>query len=217
MGENEMQKIFIFIAIAAIYSSAAYAAPADIPKSGQTTSAATGDDGDLQKGVAWPSTRFTTNADATVTDNLTSLVWAPDGNIIPARDNNWDADGTTNDGMVTWQHALDYVLKLNAESYLGHNDWRLPNINELESLVHAEYTKETTCGGSCTTNAAWLNSQGFSNVQADGYGYWSSTTYAGVTNFAWFVVMYDGGVGCDVKSSTGPFNRYYVWPVRSGL
>ena len=40
-----------------------------------------------------------------------------------------------NDGIVSWQTALDYVAKLNAESHLGFQDWRLPNRNELMSLA----------------------------------------------------------------------------------
>ena len=59
---------------------------------------------------------------------------------------------------VTWYHALDYVTKLNNENYLGHNDWRLPNVNELESLINAE-VKYNVC--------IWLNGQGFSNVQSN--------------------------------------------------
>ena len=42
---------------------------APVPKTGQTTSYATGDDGQLEKGVAWPYPRFTDNGDGTVTDN----------------------------------------------------------------------------------------------------------------------------------------------------
>ncbi len=42
-----------------------------VVKTGQTTSYRTGDDGDLEKGVAWPDTRFTDNGNGTVTDNLT--------------------------------------------------------------------------------------------------------------------------------------------------
>ncbi|MCW9078616.1 MAG: hypothetical protein OQK74_05525, partial [Gammaproteobacteria bacterium] len=45
--------------------------PAPVAKTGQTSSWAPGDDGDLEKGVAWPSPRFTDNLDGTVTDNLT--------------------------------------------------------------------------------------------------------------------------------------------------
>lgn len=69
---------------------AAVAPPAltavDLPKTGQITSYDTGaiDDGDLQRGVAWPSPRFTTGTGAgvdCVTDNLTGLMWAENGNL----------------------------------------------------------------------------------------------------------------------------------------
>jgi hypothetical protein len=65
--------------------------PAGVPKTGQTdcyyddgtsgtctcgtTNCPSGQDGDLEKGVAWPDPRFTDNGDGTVTDNLTGLVW----------------------------------------------------------------------------------------------------------------------------------------------
>ncbi len=179
-------------------------APAELPKTGQTTcyssylaegtiiscatTTAAGQDGALQMGVAWPSPRFVANSDTTITDNLTGLIWAPDGNVMPTRDRLWDLDGTVNDGIVTWQHSLDYVAKLNAESYLGHNDWRLPNVNELESLIN---------DGQSDT-ATWLNTQGFTNVQ--NYTYLSSTNGSSVN-------MADGSVGCC---------GFFVWPVRAG-
>jgi hypothetical protein len=80
-------------------------------------------------------------------------------------------------------------------------NWRLPNVNELESLINAEQTNI----------AAWLNlpAQGFSNVQASYY--WSSSTYAYDTTGAWNVIMFGGYVYGNVKTSTG-----YVWPVRAG-
>ncbi|MBV6341840.1 hypothetical protein HWQ67_09605, partial [Candidatus Magnetobacterium casensis] len=46
----------------------------ELPRTGQTSTYATGDDGAIQAGVAWPSPRFTA-ATNTVTDNLTGLVW----------------------------------------------------------------------------------------------------------------------------------------------
>jgi hypothetical protein len=51
-----------------------------VQKTGQTTSYATGDEGGLQKGVSWPSPRFTDNGDGTVTDNLTELIWLQNAN-----------------------------------------------------------------------------------------------------------------------------------------
>jgi hypothetical protein len=36
---------------------------------------------------------------------------------------------------IDWEHALAYVQIQNDANYLGHNDWRLPNTKELQSLV----------------------------------------------------------------------------------
>ena len=114
--------------------------PAPVPKTGQTVSYATGDDGDLQMGVAWPNPRFTDNGDGTITDNLTGLIWLKDANCIATNYPGFDNDGTAGDGMVTWQHALDFVAGINDGTYplcgAGKTDWRLPNVRELHSLIH---------------------------------------------------------------------------------
>lgn len=191
-----------------VRSGLSFAAPAGVPKTGQTTSydanTAKADDGGLQKGIAWPNQRFTDNDDGTVTDNLTGLIWARDGST-PA----FTGSSTCSGGTKGWQNALDYVACLKTNNYIGYNDWRMPNVNELESLIHAEYTKETICGGACWTNAAWLNFQGFINVQANFY--WSSSTYAANTASAW-------GVGMDVGSmyESDKVGAHYVLPVRGG-
>lgn len=184
-----------------------------LPRTGQTycynssgtviNCSGTGQDGDLLRGAAWPDPRFTDNGNQTILDNLTGLIWAKDGNVMKTRDSVFDRDGALGDGRVTWYHALDYIKKLNQEIYLGHNDWRLPNVVELESLVNP-----------ATTNSAdWLNSpnQGFSNVQINDY--WASTTSAGNVGTAWKVSMSDGSVN-DVSKSF--FSPYYLWPVRAG-
>ena len=177
-------------------------AVAALPKTGQTTCydisgkvidcKNTGQDGDLQKGVAWPDPRFTDNGDQTVTDNLTGLIWTKDGNAPgpaacqPAQ-------------KKTWQQALDYAACLNTNNYLGHNDWRVPNKNELRSLVNYGQAN----------SAVWLNNQKFTNVQTGWY--WSSTIPASDMVSAWFVSMDDGGLSYNDKT-----DQYYAWPVRSG-
>ncbi len=202
----------ILVLLAAGFVSVASGGNADtiikLPKTGQTTCydssgdvmscANTGQDGDLQKGAAWPNPRFIANADTTVTDNLTGLIWTPNGNLLAARDPQWEKRSMVIEGAVTWQHAFDYVAKLNAENYLGHNDWRLPNFTELESLVNR----------SQSANAKWLDSQGFINVQPGDY-YWSSTSSVGDANKAWVVDMNFGNVHYLNKA-----NSHYVWPVR---
>jgi len=103
---------------------------APVAKTGQTTSYAPGDDGDLQMGVASPSPRFTDNVNGTVTDNLTGLIWTQDA----------DCDGTNR----TWSEAVDYCNGL-AEGTCGLSDgssagdWRLPNVRELHTLVDYAY------------------------------------------------------------------------------
>jgi hypothetical protein len=180
-----------------------------LPKTGQTTCydslgdiiscTNTGQDGDLQKGVAWPNPRFTANADTTIADNLTGLIWATNGNLMQTRDPNWK-EYQTFVGAVTWQHALDYVAKLNAENYLGHKDWRLPNFKELGSIVNSAQPN----------TAEWLNSQGFTNVQAGDF-YWSSTSYTNDAVRAWAVDMTFGNERYINKASSN-----FVWPVRGG-
>ncbi|KJU83032.1 secreted protein containing DUF1566, partial [Candidatus Magnetobacterium bavaricum] len=165
----------------------AHAGTVNLPQTGQTTSYAVGDDGTIKAGVAWPSPRFTDNGNQTVTDNLTGLMWTKNA-YLP---------GT----YKTWQGALDYVASMNtgAGTY-GYTDWRLPNINELESLVNAEQASPAT----------WLNSQGFTNVQS--LSYWSSTSHAINTSNAWLVSMGEAGIGAASKSNYDG----YVWSVRSG-
>lgn len=151
-----------------------------LPRTGQTTTDATGDDGDLEKGAAWPSPRFTDRGNGTICDSLTGLMWeqAPSG-------------------ASTWTDALNHANDLVLG---GNNDWRLPNVNELESLINA----------GVADTAGWLNSRGFSGVQ--GSLYWSSTSYAPDPDAsAWHVLMGSGNVFITAKTDS-----LYVLAVRGG-
>lgn len=108
---QRIQMVLMIMAAVVFSSVIALASTVDLPKTGQTTSYATGDDGDLQLGVAWPSPRFTDNGDGTVTDNLTGLMWAENANL---------------DGVKTWADALSYV---NALNLAGYDDRRLLHHN----------------------------------------------------------------------------------------
>jgi len=168
---------------------------AKVEKTGQTTSYATGDDGDYEKGVAWPNPRFTDNGDQTVTDNLTGLMWTKDANLF----------GT----QANWLGAiwLCETLELGANGCNTYTDWRLPNSNELASLVDKEYYNPAVPNTAGT--GQWSEGDPFTGVQS--YGYWSSTTLAANTSYAWIVYVNNGFVFDNDKSSS-----YYVWPVRGG-
>ena len=98
---------------------------APVPKTGQTTTYGTGDDGALQKGVAWPTPRFTDNNNGTVTDNLTELIWMKNANAFGTK--TW-AEALTAANTAVW-HAAG--LKDGSKA----GDWRLPNVRELQSLI----------------------------------------------------------------------------------
>ena len=136
-------------------------------------------DGDLKKGVAWPDPRFTDIGNGTICDNLTGLMWeqAPSG-------------------ASDWVGALSYANNLDLG---GHSDWRLPNVNELKSLINAAEGNF----------AGWLNDQGFSGVQASNY--WSSTNWAATPTSAWYVHMGYGKLFIVLKTDTS-----YVLAVRGG-
>ncbi|KJU82959.1 protein containing DUF1566 [Candidatus Magnetobacterium bavaricum] len=141
-------RVSIILLVLGLLPAIALAGTINLPQTGQTTSYAVGDDGYYKAGVAWPNPRFSDNGDQTVTDNLTGLVWAKDAGTPTL--------GSCTGGVMTWQAALNYVACLNTASYLGHSDWRLPDVNELGSLVNAGQA----------TIAIWLNSQGVINLQS---------------------------------------------------
>ena len=166
------------------------AAPAPVPKTGQTISFATGDDGALKKGVAWPTPRFTDNSNGTITDKLTGLIWLKNANCFLTR---------------TWADALADVNGLNSGecgltdgSVAG--DWRLPNRNELTSLLNLG-----------TVNPALPAGHPFTNFVASSY--WSSTTNADNSILAWVVSFFNGVVSLDGKSISSFF---FVTAVRGG-
>jgi len=163
--------------------------PAPVPKTGQTLTYEPRDDGDLKKGVAWPDPRFTDNGNGTVTDNLTNLIWRQDAGC---------------DGLRVWADALSYCNAL-ADGTCGltdgssAGDWRLANVKELHSLIDfGNYSPALPTG------------HPFTDVQL-GYWYWSSTTGAGITGYAWGVHFDDGYVNFFVKDYD-----LYAWCMRGG-
>ena len=161
---------------------------------GQTTSYANGDDASLHKGIAWPGPRFADNQDGTVTDNLTGLTWLQDAGCLPA---------------AVWATALAEVNQLasgacalNDGSHAGQ--WRLPNLNELESVVDVSASNPAVSVGSPFLNV----SNGI---------YWSSTSYfggQGGSPTAWTIRFSDGRYMNDFSSNVKTTSLNEVWAVK---
>src|SRR5205085_1976390 len=110
-----------------------------LPKTGQTSCynaggspiacSGTGQDAEFQKGAA---RSFTDNADGTVTDKRSGLMWEK----LDDRNVGGSAGIHDKDNLYTWNDAFGKISDLNASDFAGHGDWRLPNRFELESLVN---------------------------------------------------------------------------------
>ncbi|MFO7722244.1 MAG: DUF1566 domain-containing protein [Bacteroidales bacterium] len=104
---------------------------------------------------------YTDNGDGTVTDQATGLMWMQNDN------------GTA----VLWEDALSYAENF---SFAGYDDWRLPDVKELQGII--DYTRSPG-----TTNSAAINPL-FSCTQiineagmTDFPFFWSSTTFCSQT------------------------------------
>ncbi len=170
---------------------------ATVPKTGQTTSYGGRDDGALKKGTVWPNPRFTDNLNGTVTDNLTGLVWLQNANCFDTE--------TWADALTESNSLADGTCNLTDGS--SAEDWRLPNVLELQSLIAWQYYNPALSNDAGTGKWASDANSAFSGVQSNGY--WSSTTYAVNTDYAWYVYLGSGYVDYGNKTNT-----YYVWPVR---
>jgi hypothetical protein len=143
---------------------------------------------------------FTKNNDGTVTDNRTCLIWLQDASCV---------------GQQVWTDvdtSAKVVALIDAASCDNYtatfNDWRLPTVQELGSLVHYGYSSPAL--SNTTGDAKWTaDRDAFSGVQSDHY--WSSSINAGYTADAWYVRLDNSRVNSNDKSNT-----YYVWPVRGG-
>ena len=130
--------------------------------------------------LAYGVNLFQNNNDGTISDLATGLMWQQ----------------SDNGSGIDWEHALAYVQTQNNANYLGHNDWRLPNTKELQSLV--DYTRSPYATNSANVGpainalfscTAILNDGG----KADYPYYWTSTSAIpkpnGTYASAWYVAF----------------------------
>ncbi len=139
---------------------------------------------------------FVDNGDQTITDNATGLMWS-------------QSDSGT---AMNWQSALAWVAQKNQENYLGHNDWRLPNAKELQSIV--DYSRSPATTGSAAlaavfTATAFINEGG----QQDWGWYWTSTSHANETGTAYSAVYLAFGRATGWQKATPAATCYTLYDV----
>ncbi|MBF0537362.1 MAG: DUF1566 domain-containing protein [Nitrospirae bacterium] len=143
-----------------------------LPLTGQTvcyntagsviTCSTTGQDGEKQQGVAAPgglpfsASRFSavtaSDGKKAITDSYTGLVWS--------------ATNTTGGLSGYWHAAMNAIYAINTGSgYSGYTDWRMPNVNELVSLLNF----------GAVAQDAWLRTAGFDSAVAVATKYWTAT------------------------------------------
>jgi len=100
--------------------------------------------------------------DGCVTDRATGLTWSK-------------AD--SGKGM-NWESALAWVQSMNAAKHLGHDDWRMPSIKELQSIV--DYSKSPDTTHSAAIDPVFTCSQITNEGGKPDYPcYWSGSTHVG--------------------------------------
>jgi len=126
-------------------------------------------------------TKFILNGDGTASDNTTGLMW-----MRCSLGQEWD--GNTCSGtaaILSWSDALKAAA---GNEFSGYADWRLPNKNELESIV------ENRCF-SPSINAVIFPA-------TPPAFFWSSSPYAAISEGAWSVDFGYGTVIASVKSGS---------------
>ncbi len=71
--------------------------------------------------------RFVDNGDGTVTDMETRLMWKQADSFQDT--SKW----------VNWYRAMEYIKDLGINKFAGHRDWRMPTLEEAESLYDEDH------------------------------------------------------------------------------
>jgi hypothetical protein len=163
---------------------------------------------------------YTTSTDGlTVYDNVTGLTWTQSPDL------NGDGDIDVDD-KLTFAEAQAYPATLNAASFGGYNDWRLPSIKELYSLMDFRGT-DPIIGGGTAGLTPFIDTDTF----AFGYGdkaagernidaqFWSSTVYVGTVfggqQAIFGLNLADGRIKGYPSGTSGPTGKLnYVYFVR---
>jgi hypothetical protein len=132
----------------------------------------------LLTAAAFPAQRFTDNGDGSIKDNATGLIWQK---CSKGQSGN-DCSGYSQN--IHWDEALIHCEGL---TLAGRDDWRLPSINELKSIINYKRSGPA------------INMEYFPNTPA--YSYWTSSTFLSSPYTAWSVNFGTGDTYYEPTSS----------------
>ncbi|KAF7788702.1 hypothetical protein PRUB_a1744 [Pseudoalteromonas rubra] len=135
-----------------------------------------------------PSDQFVVNADGTVCDKQTNLMWqrCTFGQVYNSESSSCDNVAQE----LSWQQALQTA---SAQEFAGYSDWHLPNVKELASIVEHRCVKPS------------INETIF--LETLEKNYWSSTTVEGTPANAWLFSFGDGKVSNVFNKSAQAYVR----------
>lgn len=148
-------------------------------------------------------------------DNNTGLMWVKDLKTVPVIGSQ-AGSVAGNIPATSYQNVIATIAEMNKNGYCGHNDWRLPSINEMSSLIN--YTAKNP--------QTYLATKGFANLAPGDGDYWTSTNFAPNqeapwAGYNWISMMSETGKG-RTAFAVGTYSTevkqpsaLYVWPVRN--
>jgi hypothetical protein len=163
--------------------------------------------------TATPTPRFVDNGDGTITDTTTGLMWEKKGDDGGLHDLDrtftWSMSGST---LPNGQVFTNFIAALNAGNFAGRRDWRLPTLEELQTIVSTGGTTpgrpvvppafDDDCRPGCTSSQC-------SCTKA--LNYWTATIDVGNNQRAWYVLFNTGQSGTGLKTL-----QFYARAVRGG-
>ena len=130
--------------------------------------------------------QFIHNGNGTITDESTGLMWM-------TYDSGYYKSGDIHDGTMDWKDALEWAEDF---EFAGYDDWKLPDVKELQSLL--DYTKSPDTTDSAAIDDMFYCIPIINAFGEDDYGfYWSSTSHIdGINQYgAGAYVVFGKGMG----------------------
>jgi len=126
-----------------------------------------------------PTITYVLKNDGTAIHEVTGLIW-----MRCSLGQEWNGSTCTKDPQLyTWGGALQAASRIN---FAGFSDWRVPNKNELETIL------EERC------NSPTINQAVFPATPP--FYFWTSSPYAGLGDAAWSIDFGYGSINASIKN-----------------